>query len=49
MNAAYTLMKSTTLYVNVDNVFNRKPVIDMRAGDPPLRGRTLRAQVEYKF
>lgn len=49
LNAAYTLMKSTTLYVNVDNVFNRKPVADIRLTDPPLRGRTLRVQAEYKF
>ena len=49
VNAAYTLLKNTTLYANVDNVFNRQPRVDMRAGDPPLRGRTLRVQLEYKF
>jgi len=49
VNAAYTLLKNTTLYVNVDNLFNRQPVADIRASDPPLRGRTLRAQLEYKF
>lgn len=48
VNAAYTLLKNTTIYANVDNVFNRKPVLDIR-GAEPRRGRVLRVQVEHKF
>ncbi|WP_374579878.1 TonB-dependent receptor domain-containing protein [Pseudoduganella sp.] len=48
VNAAYTLMKNTTFYANVDNVFNRKPVLDIR-GLEPRRGRVLRVQIEHKF
>jgi iron complex outermembrane receptor protein len=47
-NFAYEAFKNTTIYLNLDNVFNRKPLVDIR-GAEPLRGRVLRAQVEYKF
>ncbi|MTW13498.1 TonB-dependent receptor [Pseudoduganella eburnea] len=49
VNGSYTLWTNTTFYANVDNLFNRQPVVDMRAGNPPLRGRTLRVSLEHKF
>lgn len=49
MNMSYTFMKDTTAYVNVFNVFDRAPVVDVRAGNPPLRTRSLRVQLEHKF
>lgn len=47
-NFAYTLWQNTTFYANLDNVFNRKPIQDIR-GAEPRRGRVLRLQVEHKF
>lgn len=49
LNFSYTLMSKATLHFNLDNVFNRSPQIDMRATNPPLRGRTARANLEYTF
>lgn len=50
MNMSYSgLFKGFTIYANVDNVLNRDPLVNIRAGNPPLRGRTLRLQAEYKF
>jgi len=49
MSMSYSGWRGFTVYANVDNVFNREPLVNMRAGNPPLRGRTLRLQLEYKF
>ncbi|MDB5936430.1 MAG: hypothetical protein JWQ01_3774, partial [Massilia sp.] len=49
MNVAFTGIRHTTVYFNLDNVFNRSPVINMRAGNPPLRGRSARINLEYAF
>ena len=49
VNGSYELWKNTTFNANIDNLFNRQPVVDMRAGNPPLRGRTLRLSIEHKF
>lgn len=49
VNGSYVLWKNTTFYANIDNFFNREPQVDMRAGNPPMRGRTLRLSIEHKF
>ncbi|WLI89985.1 TonB-dependent receptor [Massilia sp. R2A-15] len=48
-NFSYTGIKKTTIRFNLDNVFNRAPVVNERAGNPPLRGRVARVVLEYTF
>ena len=49
LNLAYTGIKNTTVSAYLNNVFNRDERIDMRAGNPEPRGRTLRIALEYRF
>ncbi|MES2297641.1 MAG: TonB-dependent receptor [Pseudomonadota bacterium] len=46
---SYAAGKQSMLYFNVDNLLDKAPNVDVRAGNPPLRGRTLRVAYEYKF
>lgn len=46
---SYQINKNLSAYVNLYNVTNREPRVDVRAGNPPLRGRSIRLSVEYKF
>jgi len=48
-NFGYTGIKDLGIYVNVDNVFNRQSVVNVRTTGLPLRGRVLRLSAEYKF
>jgi iron complex outermembrane receptor protein len=45
----YAGIKNTNLSFYLNNVFNRPELIDMRAGDPEPRGRTVRVALEYSF
>ncbi len=47
--ASYDISKNFTAYLNLYNVTDRAPRVDMRAGNPPLRGRTAKVALEYKF
>lgn len=49
LNLSYTGIPRTTVYAYLNNVFNRVERIDMRAGNPEPRGRTLRLGLEYTF
>ena len=46
---SYEFAKNFTAYLNIYNITNSEPRIDMRAGNPPLRGRSARLSLEYKF
>ena len=49
MHMSYTGIKNTTIALNLYNVFNRAPVADVRATDPPVRGRSARVSLQYIF
>ncbi|MEW6763575.1 MAG: TonB-dependent receptor [Pseudomonadota bacterium] len=49
LNLSYSGIRNTTISAYLNNVFNRKEQVDMRAGDPMPRGRTLRVALEYSF
>jgi len=49
LNLAYSGIRNTTISAYLDNVFDREERVDMRAGNPAPRGRTLRVQLEYNF
>jgi iron complex outermembrane receptor protein len=49
LNVTYKGIPHTTLYAYMNNVFNRAMRVDMRAGNPEPRGRTLRLGAEYSF
>jgi iron complex outermembrane receptor protein len=46
---SYAFKNGFTGYINVYNITNREPTANVRSGNPPLRGRTLRLTAEYKF
>ncbi|RJG09547.1 TonB-dependent receptor [Massilia cavernae] len=49
LNLSYSGIRNTTVSAYLNNVFNRKERIDMRAGNPEPRGTTLRLALEYRF
>lgn len=49
LNLSYTGIRNTTVSAYLNNVFNREERVDMRAGNPEPRGRTLRVALEYRF
>lgn len=49
LNMSYSGIRNTTVSAYLNNVFGRDETINMRAGDPQPRGRTLRVAVEYRF
>lgn len=46
---SWAFKNGVTTYINVYNITNREPTANVRSGNPPLRGRTLRLTAEYKF
>jgi iron complex outermembrane receptor protein len=46
---SYSGIKNTSVYFYLYNAFGRSERINMRAGDPNPRGRTLRVALEYSF
>ncbi len=49
MYANYDITKNLTVNLNLYNVTGRPPRVDVRAGNPPLRGRSAKVSLEYKF
>ncbi len=49
LNLSYTGIRDTTLSAYLNNVFGRDERVDMRAGNPAPRGRTLRVALERRF
>lgn len=49
LNLSYTGIRDTTISAYLNNVFNRDERVNMRAGDPNPRGRTLRVSLEHSF
>jgi iron complex outermembrane receptor protein len=45
----YSGIKKTNIYFYLNNVFGRSERINMRAGDPNPRGRTMRVALDYSF
>ena len=46
---SYEVAKNFTAYLNIYNITNSEPRVDVRAGNPPLRGRTAKVSLEYRF
>lgn len=49
LNLSYSGIKNTVVSAYLNNVFNREERVNMRAGDPAPRGRTLRVALQYTF
>lgn len=49
LNLSYKGIRNTVISAYLNNVFNNSERIDMRAGNPEPRGRTLRIAAEYSF
>ncbi|MEW6369998.1 MAG: TonB-dependent receptor [Pseudomonadota bacterium] len=49
LNLSYSGIKNTVISAYLNNVFNREERVNMRAGDPAPRGRTLRVALQYTF
>lgn len=45
----YKGFKDQSIVLNIGNIFNRRALVNVRAGNPPLRDRVVRLSYEYKY